>query len=139
MSAKRWADSLASRRACLAHEPVRKFGENLFFFANSNYFTDPKTMAEAAVHSFYMEARGYTYYNSRVDTYRHGHFTQLVWKSSRRIGVGVAIGAFGPGSGGACLPKRAGGYFLYVVVKYDPPGNVQLPGQFESNVLPVVR
>lgn len=61
-------------------------------------------MAEAAVHSlvvknflfifcefrFYMEGRNYNYATGhlRPDFYRQGHFTQMVWKASRRIGIG---------------------------------------------------
>ena len=49
---------------------------------------------------------------------RINQFTQLVWKSSREIGVGVAF-------------SKSGAY--HVVVRYSPPGNI--PGQYRSNVL----
>ncbi|KAI1722623.1 cysteine-rich secretory protein family domain-containing protein [Ditylenchus destructor] len=139
-TAKNWADNMANRKACLSHSPRRRFGENLFFFANMDYFTDPRTMAEAAVHSFYMEGRSYNYGSGhlRPDTFRFGHFTQMVWKSSRKIGVGVTIGSYAPGSG-ACMPRRLPGYYLYIVMHYDPPGNVLLPREYASNVGPVVR
>ena len=39
-----------------------------------------------------------------------GHFTQLVWSASRHLGVGVSQSA------------KTGRF--YVVMKYDPPGNV---------------
>ena len=39
-----------------------------------------------------------------------GHFTQLVWSSSRQLGVGVS------------QSTKTGRF--YVVMKYDPPGNV---------------
>jgi Cysteine-rich secretory protein family len=48
-----------------------------------------------------------------------GHFTQVVWKSSKELGVGKA-------------KSRSGR--IYVVANYYPPGNYQ--GQFAQNVLP---
>lgn len=45
-----------------------------------------------------------------------GHFTQVVWKSSARLGMGIA---------------RKNGYIV-VVANYDPPGNFK--GVFGSNV-----
>ena len=48
-----------------------------------------------------------------------GHFTQVVWKSSKELGVGKAT-------------SRSGR--IYVVANYYPPGNYQ--GQFAQNVLP---
>ena len=47
-----------------------------------------------------------------------GHFTQVVWKSSTSIGLGIAHGGRG----------------TYCTAQYSPPGNYQ--GQFKSNVLP---
>lgn len=48
-----------------------------------------------------------------------GHFTQVVWKGSKEIGVGRATS-----SGGRTV----------VVANYRPPGNVL--GMFATNVLP---
>lgn len=48
-----------------------------------------------------------------------GHFTQLVWASSRELGVGKARSRQGK---------------TVVVAMYRPPGNVC--GLFEENVLP---
>lgn len=49
-----------------------------------------------------------------------GHFTQVVWKDSTELGVGLA----------------AVGTRAYVVGQYRPAGNMNMPGYFESNVLP---
>jgi ves G 5 allergen, putative len=46
-----------------------------------------------------------------------GHFTQLVWKTSKKLGIGQAKGASGN---------------VYVVANYYPPGNII--GEFGSNV-----
>lgn len=48
-----------------------------------------------------------------------GHFTQVVWKSSQKLGVGFAL--------------TGDGKTLYVVAQYSPPGNYM--GQFGQNVL----
>ncbi|GIY60273.1 golgi-associated plant pathogenesis-related protein 1 [Caerostris extrusa] len=48
--------------------------------------------------------------------------SQLLWKSTTEIGVGVA--------------KIPGQNKAYVVVNYRPAGNNNMPGEFERNVLP---
>lgn len=48
-----------------------------------------------------------------------GHFTQVVWKETTQLGVGVAT-----------VGTRS-----YVVAQYRPAGNMTMPGKFESNVL----
>ncbi len=52
-----------------------------------------------------------------------GHFTQLVWRSSRELGVGRAVGADAKGTG----DQR-----VVVVCAYYPPGNVL--NRFPDNV-----
>lgn len=52
-----------------------------------------------------------------------GHFTQMVWKNSRQLGVGVATGT----------NRRYGLECTYVVARYRRHGNVL--GQFSENVL----
>jgi len=49
-----------------------------------------------------------------------GHFTQVVWKGSEKLGVGFAI--------------TSDGNSIYVVAQYSPQGNYM--GQFGQNVLP---
>lgn len=48
-----------------------------------------------------------------------GHFTQVVWKDSIQLGIGIAFSIDG---------KTA-----WVVAEYSPPGNVD--GQYPVNVL----
>jgi hypothetical protein len=48
-----------------------------------------------------------------------GHFTQLVWKSTKEVGFGIA--------------RDLGGYF-YAVANYYPAGNVIT--RFQKNVFP---
>jgi len=49
-----------------------------------------------------------------------GHFTQLVWKNSQRLGVGIAFS----------YDHRQ----VFVVAQYSPPGNYE--GQYQDNVSP---
>lgn len=63
------------------------------------------------------EGRRYMFgYDGRRD---NENFTQLVWRSSQRIGVGRA--------------RSEDGDWWYGVVVFDPAGNI--PGQFSFNVL----
>jgi hypothetical protein len=72
-----------------------------------------------ATDSWYNEIKLYNFNRPgfSMDT---GHFTQVVWKGSQKVGVGFAI--------------TGDGKTLYVVAQYSPPGNYQ--GQFGQNVLP---
>ena len=48
-----------------------------------------------------------------------GHFTQIVWQSSKEMGAGKAVSSTGA---------------QFVVARYQPPGNVR--GQYPENVKP---
>ncbi|GMT07849.1 hypothetical protein PENTCL1PPCAC_30023, partial [Pristionchus entomophagus] len=132
MEAQRWASMLGARSSCVAHDPNRRHGECLFYFGGLT-LPNARTLAALTVQSFYLEKNSYDYNNYRpVFFYRTGHFTQLVWRATRRIGVGVHIG-LASGGGAPCRPF-APTYQLYVVVKYDPPGNVQSSYAYKNNV-----
>jgi hypothetical protein len=49
-----------------------------------------------------------------------GHYTQLVWKSTERLGAGIAYNS-----------DRTK---VYIAAQYSPPGNYL--GQFQVNVFP---
>ena len=51
-----------------------------------------------------------------------GHFTQMVWKDTKSMGVGVA--------------HSPDGREVYIVTNYYPAGNIVSRGYFEENVLP---
>jgi hypothetical protein len=74
-----------------------------------------------AVDNWYSEVQTYNF-NQPQFSFGNGHFTQLVWKSSTQLGIGIAIAERGPGR---CI---------YIVANYSPPGNVA--NQFSENVLP---
>uniref|UniRef100_A0A1I7U0Q5 SCP domain-containing protein n=1 Tax=Caenorhabditis tropicalis TaxID=1561998 RepID=A0A1I7U0Q5_9PELO len=123
-SAQKWADEMAHKKQSMVHEQPAPYGENLSYFA-ANYFPSPKNAAAAIVHGFYTEGTGYNY--SRFDPQswsKVGHFTQLIWHSSRVLGVGATI------------VKRNSKRHIYVCLKYDPPGNLQTAEAYKTNVKP---
>lgn len=96
-----------------------KLGENLYmqWISHGRVKTSPR----AAVQSWYDEIE---YHNFKKPKYspETGHFTQLVWRSSQKLGVGIAYS-----------PDQLE---VYVVTNYYPPGNITNAGYFEYNVLP---
>jgi glioma pathogenesis-related protein 2 len=92
------------------------YGENLYWGSSSAGLTNIK--GNVAVQSWYDEIKDYDFNNSTFSM-ATGHFTQVVWKASKQLGVGIAFANSG----------RA----AYVVANYGPAGNVQ--GQFAEHVL----
>lgn len=130
---KRWADELAYHRGCLVHEQPRTYGENLFFFG-ARHLPSPQTLAAAIVQSFYLEGIGYNYSSWKpMSFFKTGHFTQMIWKDSRKIGVGVSI-VKGSQIRSPCVSGSANMYFIFVVVKYDPAGNFESQKSYLNNV-----
>jgi hypothetical protein len=107
--AQNWANTLAARNI-FVHSRKRGYGENIYATTSRSVTgIDP-------VSSFYSEIK-YFRYRAPGFSKATGHFTQVVWKSSKSIGVGVAKGRYGT---------------TFVVVNYYPPGNYK--GQFRANV-----
>lgn len=104
--AQEYSDTLASTDT-FEHSGDPHLGENLYW----SWSSDPswRCGGEEPVTSWYDECRGYRYEVEPRET-DTGHFTQLVWSSSRHLGVGVS--------------QSANTGRFYVVMKYDPPGNV---------------
>ncbi|XP_021948431.2 uncharacterized transmembrane protein DDB_G0289901 [Folsomia candida] len=84
-----------------------KYGENLY--------AGPRP--SDAVDMWYFECNGNYNYGSNSNSMSCGHFTQLVWKGSLRIGLGIA---------------KMAQYGFVVVANFDPPGNYL--GNFANNV-----
>ncbi|XP_047197361.1 Golgi-associated plant pathogenesis-related protein 1-like [Hippoglossus stenolepis] len=66
---------------------------------------------------WYSEIKDYNWSSPGSDWKTVGHFTQVVWKDTIKLGVGVA----------------SVGTNVYVVAQYSPPGNMK--GNYEKNVL----
>jgi uncharacterized protein YkwD len=125
-TAQSWAQYLASKGE-LEHSSRSQrnnAGENLYVFYTTQSSINGSTIAKNAVKSWYDEVSAYNYANPGFSS-ETGHFTQVVWKSSTKLGCGAAKGT-------ARVSGRNYNAF-YVVCHYAPAGNFQ--GQFPNNVL----
>ncbi|MDJ0677490.1 MAG: CAP family protein [Calothrix sp. MO_167.B42] len=115
--AQDWAQQLANTGQ-MQHRPNNQYGENIYYAWSSQPGFDVN--GEVPVQAWYDEDEDYDYNNPGFSS-QTGHFTQVVWKNSTKVGCGKAKSVDGK---------------VFVVCNYDPPGNVQ--GQFSQNVLPVL-
>merc|ERR1711926_29472 len=112
--AQEWADHLIAENA-FEHRPNNNNGENIYMSSGRA----AQEQAQGAVDSWYSEIKDYTFGKepSRGGPVT-GHFTQVVWKGSSEVVVGVA----------------QKGSKVIVVANYSPPGNYI--GQHADNVFP---
>jgi pathogenesis-related protein 1 len=97
--AQEWANHLlASRR--FAHRPDSAYGENLYEIVGA------RANPVQVVHTWDSESRDYDYASNTCRKVC-GHYTQLVWASTKQVGCGVARDS-----------RRE-----VWVCNYDPPGN----------------
>jgi len=87
--------------------------KTIFYF----YFLLVLCLGKVATQSWYDEMKFYNYGRPGFSS-QTGHFTQVIWKGSTKLGVGIGFSS----------DKRK----VYVVANYSPPGNYQ--GQFPQNV-----
>ncbi|XP_029164845.1 uncharacterized protein LOC114936041 isoform X1 [Nylanderia fulva] len=113
-----WANILAARGR-LEHRANIDYGENLYCIWSSN----PKTIVggEEPVNEWYAEETQHQY-GKEPTTLKTGHFTQVIWRDSTELGVGMARNRNGE---------------VYVVCNYNPAGNFL--GSFTENVLSPVE
>jgi uncharacterized protein YkwD len=78
ISSQRWAD-----RCIFDHQEESDDGENLFW-GTAGAFSQ-----EQVVESWYEEIAAYSFSAPRVND-ETGHFTQIVWRASKRLGCAVA-------------------------------------------------
>merc|ERR1719167_1845114 len=112
-TAQEWAETLL-RENSFRHRPNNKFGENIYM---SSRFPAKKPDPKEAVKSWYSEIKRYQF-GVEPRSMETGHFTQIVWKSTTELGVGVA--------------SKDGK--VIVVANYNPPGNYR--GKYTENVPP---
>ena len=80
------------------------------------FFTGGQLTGRKVTDMWYEEHDKYSFGNPGFST-STGHFTQIVWQSSKELGAGKAVSSTGA---------------QFVVARYQPPGNVR--GQFPENV-----
>jgi pathogenesis-related protein 1 len=107
--AQAWADNQAKNKNCkMEHRPrsgewTQKHGENIFWGSASSY-----TILDAS-ESWYSEIKDYKHGPiSDINWPVAGHYTQMVWKNTTKLGIGVATCPNGN---------------IFIVANYDPAGN----------------
>ncbi|CAG7718729.1 unnamed protein product [Allacma fusca] len=110
--AQAWANRLL-QKGKMEHS-TNGFGENVFWASGGSINGAKPCQA------WYSEIKDFDF--NRIDhTPGTGHFTQLLWKSSTKIGIALASGKAGH----------------FVVANYNPPGNFL--GQYPQNIYPPKR
>ncbi|MCP2315121.1 Cysteine-rich secretory protein family protein [Nocardia amikacinitolerans] len=92
------------------------YGENLYVS------TDLNAGIEDAVAAWMAESSMYDYNRPNFSA-ATGHFTQVVWMSTKQVGAAAVVCA-----AGTILPQPT----MFIVARYTPAGNVL--GQFPENV-----
>lgn len=105
--AQEWADYLANQNCMMMHRPQNtnpnNYGENIFrgnggsytvLFASQSWYSEIKDYRNEPVSSKNLELIG--------------HYTQMVWRKTTKVGIGIANCS----NGG-----------VIIVANYDPPGN----------------
>ncbi|KAG5678130.1 hypothetical protein PVAND_007829 [Polypedilum vanderplanki] len=112
--AQSWAENLAAMDKFL-YRQNSQYGENLYCLWSSDRdaLPNPKEVCK----SWYDEMKQYTWNVEPKTTVKAGQFSQMVWKSSKELGIGLA---------------RTKNGKVIVVASYYPRGNVI--GQFLNNV-----
>lgn len=112
--AQQWAETLAVEDR-IAHRPDSNYGENIYCLWSSEQTA--KVNPREVCQSWYDEYKQFDFTVEPRGPFKAGHFTQMIWKSTKYLGVGVA--------------KTKKGKVL-VVCNYNPRGNVI--GEFSNNV-----
>ncbi|MCY1060657.1 CAP domain-containing protein [Nannocystis sp. SCPEA4] len=104
--AQEWADKLKAQGCIMQHRPfqgadAQKYGENIF----SSWGYEPT--AQDVVNDWVSEEADYDYETNTCSGVC-GHYTQVVWRNSKRLGCGMAV----------CDDKQVW------VCNYDPAGNI---------------
>jgi pathogenesis-related protein 1 len=109
--AQKWADYLAKKNNNTiehrenAGENGKRYGENIFWGSSATVY--PPVQAS---YEWYGEKKLYKYRKvNGTNWHKTGHYTQMIWKETREVGVGVAVS-----------PNGA----IIVVANYYPAGNV---------------
>ena len=82
-SAQKWAEYLAKRNNGLTHSKNMKYGENCFW-------SSAEASEKLVVDRWASEKK---YFNTRTRkySYKTGHYTQIIWRDTKYVGVGMAI------------------------------------------------
>jgi len=122
--AQKYAEKLVSK--CNLIHSHDKYGENLWaataYGTATEAFLDDSENVRKAVKAWYDEISKYDFNNPGFSS-DTGHFTQVVWKGSKLLGIGVKQHSDG---NNVCV---------IVVAEYFPAGNMNYKETFAENVL----
>lgn len=116
--AEEWAKVLAAR-ANPIHRSNSPYGENIFCSWSTSSGQPMIIDGREPVDNWYTEGVNHLF-GKEPTTLKTGHFTQVIWKDTKELGVAIST-------------TRSGQ--IYVVANYDPPGN--FIGSFTHNVPPL--
>ncbi|KAK7409662.1 hypothetical protein QQX98_008177 [Neonectria punicea] len=100
-NAQEWATHLTTL-GTLKHADVNDQGENLYMQSGT------KTPYANATTMWIAEKSSYSGQVIDDNFGAYGHYTQIVWSSTKKVGMAIATGSNG---------------YTYVVARYSPPGN----------------
>ena len=103
--AQDWANQLASRGCEMKHRPDNRFGENIYWC--SGFKATPLAVADSWADE--QKSFNFTTLTCNGAWYECGHYTQLIWETTKSVGCGMAT---------------CGNQQIWVC-NYDPPGNWQ--------------
>uniref|UniRef100_A0A8D8WBB3 Pathogenesis-related protein 1A n=1 Tax=Cacopsylla melanoneura TaxID=428564 RepID=A0A8D8WBB3_9HEMI len=110
-----WGDAYLKHNTELAK---KNWGENLYSTESDFDGRPPATVVRKGIESWHIENLRYEYYghkNANILDPITGHFTALVWRASRRMGLGIV----------KFRNKTTERTHYVVVCYYDPAGNVR--------------
>ena len=123
------ADTQTFTNTCPTAHSTYPAGENIYFTSYPSWFPTPSasTLFADAVTDWYREEADYDYAAGASGTGRVvGHFTQVVWRASTRVGCGYITGCPSPWGGSSQFDNAV------VVCRYLTPANYG--GQFLAEV-----
>ena len=98
--AQKWAEQLALKNNGLKHSGSSKYGENIYW--NSGMANEWDMI------DYLAREKKYFNQNTRKHSHKNGHYSQMVWRNTQFVGVGMAIAKDGS---------------EYWVTTYYPAGN----------------
>merc|ERR1712179_888180 len=115
-----WAKKML-RKNKMEHASGTGQGENLYMAGMGGDMSEAKVEQhiKAAVDMWYAEIKDYDFKTAskKRGGGAVGHFTQVVWAASTKLGLGYAYG------------KKSGRNVIYVVGRYSPRGNFHMRGR----------
>ncbi|BHF79599.1 hypothetical protein SprV_0702272000 [Sparganum proliferum] len=117
INAQSYAEYLA-KHDLFDHSECKNYGENLIVRKGP---VDIQLTGGQATYAWYSESQHYDFKKNTGQGC--GHFTQLIWKDTKKVGLGIA----------RSKDRKA----IYIVAHYYPPGNYEK--DYKQNVPPPER